>query len=126
MSNIMLSARATQERINRAMRICESNLVRQISPSTFVVASESNTTAYYIVDSRGCNCPDSIERKMLCKHVWACYIGAALTIWRMQLAESASEVETLAAYYLPTTYTPAGIVRTIQLERQQAIERLME
>lgn len=61
---------------------------------------------------------------MLCKHIWACYIGAALTIWRIQLADSQKEVEQIAGSY--QTHAPAGIQRTIQLERGLAIERLME
>jgi hypothetical protein len=89
MSNLIRSARVTTDRIERAMRIYEANLVRQISAGTYVVASESNTTAYYIVNQQGCNCPDSLQRQMLCKHIWACYIGAALTIWRIQLADKA-------------------------------------
>jgi len=124
MTNLIKSAKVTQDRIERAMRIYDGGLVKQISTGTFVVASESNQTAYYIVNQHGCTCPDSMERRMLCKHTWACFISAALTIWRIQLAETRKEVEEIADYYLPTAHMPTGIHRTIELERGLAIERL--
>jgi hypothetical protein len=121
MNNLVLSAKVTADRIERAMRIYESNLVRNVGNGTFIVKSELSD-AYYIVDSRGCTCPDSLERKMLCKHVWACYVGAILTIWRIQLATNRSEAEQIAASY--SAAGPHGIRRTIQLERDLAISRL--
>jgi hypothetical protein len=121
MSNMMLSAKVTADRIERAMRVYEANLVRGIGNGTYVVRSESGDS-YYIVNSTGCTCPDSMTRHMLCKHTWACYIGAALTIWRIQMATSKSEVEQIADAY--GTSAPAGIQRTIQLERGLAIQRL--
>jgi hypothetical protein len=121
MTGIILSARVTSDRIERAVRIYESNLVRSMGKGTYVVRSESSE-AYYIVNSTGCNCPDSIERKMLCKHTWACFMGAVLTIWRLQLATSKSEVEEIAAAF--QTIAPQGIRRTITLERDLAIARL--
>jgi hypothetical protein len=124
MSSLVKGAQSTEDRIERAMRIYDSGLVKQISPGTFVVASESNQTAYYIVNQHGCTCPDSMERRMLCKHIWACFISAVLTIWRIQLAETWKEVEEIADYYLPTPHMPTGIHRTIQLEQKMAIERL--
>jgi hypothetical protein len=121
MNNLVLSAKVTANRIERAMRIYESNLVRNVGNGTYVVKSESSD-AYYIVDSRGCICPDSLERKMLCKHVWACYVGAILTIWRIQLANTATEAEQIAASY--SAAGTHGIRRTIQLERDIALARL--
>jgi hypothetical protein len=115
------TAGATADRIERAMRIYESNLVRSIGKGTYVVRSESSN-AYYTVNSTGCNCPDAIERKMICKHTWACFMGAVLTIWRLQLATSESEArETEAAF---DSTVPHGIRRTITLERDAAIKRL--
>ena len=121
MTSLVLSAKVTEDRIQRGMRVCESKLVRSIGNGTFVVASESSNL-HYIVSSRGCTCPDAIERKMICKHTWAAFIGAALTIWRIHLATSASEIESLAACEF--THAPEGIKRTIRLESQKAIERL--
>lgn len=123
MTSLVLSAKVTQDRIERGMRIYESKLVRSIGSGTFVVRSESSN-AYYIVNSLGCTCPDAIERKMICKHAWAAFIGAALTLWRIQLATSKSEVEAIASCDLP--HAPEGINRTIKLECQKAIERLAE
>jgi len=123
MSNLVLSARVTEDRINRAMRIYESKLVRSIGNGTFVVRSESSN-AYYIVNSTGCTCPDAVERKMICKHAWAAFIGAVLTLWRIHLATTKSEIESLAACEF--THAPEGIKRTIRLECQKAIERLAE
>jgi hypothetical protein len=122
MSNIVRSAKVTGDRIERAMRIYESNLVRSIGKGSFVVASESSDKVYYIVSQHGCTCPDSIQRQMLCKHIWACYIGAALTIWRIQMASSKQEIEQIAATYQTTA--PAGVLRTIQLEARKAIASL--
>jgi hypothetical protein len=122
MSNMIRSARVTTDRIERAMRIYESNLVRSIGKGTFVVASESSDKVYYIVNQHGCTCPDSLQRQMLCKHIWACHIGAALTIWRIQMASSKQEIEQIAATYQTTA--PAGVLRTIQLEASKAIESL--
>lgn len=122
MKGLVLSSRVTTDRIERGLRIYESNLVRSIGKGTFVVASESNETVYYIVNSTGCTCPDAIERNMLCKHTWACFMGAVLTIWRLQLATSASEAEEIAASF--QSIAPQGIRRTIQLERDLAILRL--
>jgi hypothetical protein len=120
-NSLILSAKVTADRIERAMRIYESNLVRSVGNGTYVVKSESSD-AYYIVDSRGCTCPDSLERKMLCKHTWAYYVGAILTIWRIQLATNRSEAEQIAASYSATG--PHGIRRTILLERDSAVSRL--
>jgi hypothetical protein len=122
MSSLILSAKVTNDRIERAMRIYENNLVRKVSAGTFVVASESSDKVYYIVSPRGCTCPDSMQRQMLCKHIWACYIGAALTVWRIQMASSKQEIEQIAATYQTTA--PAGVLRTIQLEASKAIESL--
>ena len=121
MTSLVLSAKVTEDRIQRAMRIYESKLVRSIGNGTFVVASESSNL-HYIVSPRGCTCPDAIERKMICKHTWAAFIGAALTLWRIHLATSASEIESLAACEF--SHAPEGIKRTIKLESQKAIERL--
>lgn len=126
MKSLILSARVTSDRIERAMRIYESNLVRSIGKGSFVVASESSDKVYYIVNEHGCTCPDSIQRQMLCKHTWACFVGAILTIWRIHLASDQAEVEQVADSYLAKPHTPAGILRTIQLEQRQAIERLTE
>jgi hypothetical protein len=117
----MRTARVTQDRIERAMRIYEANLIRSMGKGTYVVRSESSN-AYYIVNSHGCNCPDAIERQMICKHTWACFMGAVLTIWRIQLANSASEAREIEASFNSTV--PHGIRRTITLERDLAIARL--
>jgi hypothetical protein len=121
MSNMILSAKVTADRIERAMRIYESNLVRTVGNGTFIVRSESSN-AYYIVNSLGCTCPDSIERKMLCKHTWACFMGAVLTIWRIQLATTEREAREIEASFNSTV--PQGIRRTITLECDLAIARL--
>jgi hypothetical protein len=115
------TAGVTADRIERAARIYESNLVRSMGKGTYVVRSESSN-AYYIVNSHGCTCPDAIERHMICKHTWACFMGAVLTIWRLQLATSKSEAEEIAASF--QTIAPHGIRRTITLERDLAIARV--
>jgi hypothetical protein len=118
---LVLSARATANRIERGLRLYEANLVRSVGNDSYVVASESSNL-YYIVSPRGCTCPDARERQMLCKHVWACHIGAILTIWRIQEATSRSEIESLAA--LRFNGAPIGIIRTIYSECEKAFERL--
>jgi hypothetical protein len=122
MNNLALSARVTADRMERGIRVYESNLVRSVGEGTFVVRSERGNAHYIVNSATGCNCPDAIERKMVCKHTWACYVGAILTIWRIQLADSKSEAEQIAASY--GTAGPVGIARTIQLERDLAISRL--
>ena len=121
MTSLVMSAKVTQDRIERGMRIYESKLVRSIGNGTFVVASETSNL-HYIVSPRGCTCPDAIERKMICKHAWAAFIGAALTVWRIHLATSKSEIEAIAT--IEHDHAPEGIKRTIKLESQKAIERL--
>jgi hypothetical protein len=124
MNSLALSARVTADRMERGMRVYESNLVRHIGEGTYVVRSESGN-AYYIVDSTiGCNCPDALGRRMLCKHAWACFIGAVLTVWRIQLATSESEAEQIAASF--HSVVPEGIRRTIHNERDMAIARLTQ
>jgi hypothetical protein len=59
---------------------------------------------------------------MLCKHLWACYISAAMTIWRMADATSREEIDSLIALHMSPL--PPGIKRTIELEAQRALERL--
>jgi hypothetical protein len=120
-NSLILSAKLTADRIERAMQIYEANLVRSVGNGTHIVKSESGD-AYYIVNSVGCTCPDSMHRHMICKHLWACYVGAILTIWRIQLATSRSEAEQIAASYSATG--PIGITRTIQLERDLVIAAL--
>jgi hypothetical protein len=119
--SLILSAKVTADRIERAMQIYEANLVRSVGNGTFIVRSESGD-AYYIVNSLGCTCPDSMTRHMLCKHTWACFVGAIHTIWRIQLATSASEAEQITASFQGKA--PEGIKRTIRLERDLVIARL--
>jgi hypothetical protein len=120
-NSLILSAKITADRIERAMRIYESNLVRSVGNGTFIVRSESGDN-YYIVNSTGCTCPDSMTRHMLCKHTWACFMSAVLTIWCIQLATSKSEAREIEASFSSTV--PHGIRRTITLERDLAIARL--
>ena len=107
--------------MERAVRIFDVGLVRKISAGTFVVKSELSNL-YYIVNAHGCTCPDSLERWMICKHIWACYIGAILTIWRIQEATTRHEIESLAS--LNFNGAPIGIVRTLYLECEKASERI--
>ena len=115
------TARVTESRMERAIRIFDAGLVRRISAGTFVVKSES-TNLYYIVTAHGCTCPDSLERQMICKHAWACFVGAILTIWRIQEATTRHEIESLAS--LSFNGAPIGIIRTIYLECEKAFERI--
>jgi hypothetical protein len=120
---LMRTAKATDDRMERGMLIFQSGLVRPISPGWFVVASESDDKVYYIVRSdTGCACRDASDRNMLCKHTWAAFISAAMTIWRMADATSKKEIDALLGFH--TLPMPAGINRTIQLEAQRAVERL--
>jgi hypothetical protein len=59
---------------------------------------------------------------MLCKHTWACYISAAMTIWRMQDATSREEIEALLSFV--TLSMPSGIERTIRLEAERVLSRI--
>ena len=118
---LVLSARATANRIERGFRLYESNLVRSVGNGTYVVASETSNL-YYIVSPRGCTCPDARERQMICKHVWACHVGAIQTIYRIQDATTRHEIESLAA--LRFNGAPIGIIRTIYLECEKAYERI--
>ena len=115
------TAHVTENRMERAVRIFDAGLVRKISAGTFVVKSESSNV-HYIVNTHGCTCPDSLERQMICKHAWACFVGAILTIWRIQAATSRSEIESLASFKF--SGAPIGIVRTIYLECEKAFERI--
>ena len=115
------TAHVTESRMVRAIRIFDAGLVRQISAGTFVVKSESSNL-HYIVNAHGCTCRDSLERQMICKHAWACFIGAILTIWRIQAATSRSESESLASFNF--NRAPIGIIRTIYLECEKAFERI--
>jgi hypothetical protein len=120
---LRLTAKSTDDRMTRGLRLFQAGLVRQISAGCFVVASERDDRVYYIVrHDTGCTCPDSTDRHMLCKHTWAAFISAAMTIWRMADATSEAEVKSLLS--LRTIPMPPGINRTIQLEAQRAFERL--
>jgi hypothetical protein len=120
---LITTAKATDDRMERGARVFQSGFVRPISAGVFVVASETDDKTYYIVRAdTGCTCRDATDRQMLCKHTWACYISAAMTIWRMADATSKAEVESLLSFH--SLALPAGINRTIQLEAQRAIERL--
>ncbi|MGA9771822.1 MAG: hypothetical protein WBV94_22520 [Blastocatellia bacterium] len=115
------TARVTENRMERAIRMYQDGLVRTVSAGTFVVKSESGN-AYYIVNSHGCTCRDSVERQMICKHAWACFVGAILTIWRIRDATSRHEIESLAS--LNFSSAPLGITRTLYLECEKAYERI--
>ena len=119
--NLTKTAHVTENRMERAVRIYDAGLVRKISAGTFVVKSES-TNVHYIVNAHGCTCPDSLERQMICKHAWACYVGAILTIWRIQAATGRQEIESLAS--LNFKGAPIGIIRTLYLECEKAFERI--
>src|ERR1044072_5904251 len=112
------TAHVTESRMERAVRIFDAGLVRRISAGTFVVKSES-TNVHYIVNTHGCTCPDSLERQMICKHSWACFVSAILTIWRIQEATTRHEIERLAS--LNFSGAPIGIIRTIYLESEKVI-----
>jgi hypothetical protein len=119
---LRLTPKSTDTRIERGLRIHSAGLVRQISNGCFVVKSESSD-AYYIVRSdTGCNCPDAMQRNFICKHQWAAYASAAMTIWRIQLADTRAEIEQLSEMVLAPL--PAGIRRTILTECDHAAERL--
>jgi hypothetical protein len=120
---LMRTAKSTDDRMNRGLRLFQSDLVCPISPGCFVVASEPDDKVYYIVRSdTGCTCRDASERQMICKHQWAAFISAAMTIWRMADATSRAEIESLLA--LHTSPMPPGIRRTIELEAAHARERI--
>jgi hypothetical protein len=54
---LVRTAKATDDRMERGLRIFQADLVRAISPGCFVVASESDDKVYYIVRSdTGCTC----------------------------------------------------------------------
>ena len=59
---------------------------------------------------------------MICKHQWASFISAAMTIWRMADTTSRQDVESLLNFH--TLPMPIGINRTILLEAQRAYKRL--
>jgi hypothetical protein len=68
---LIRTAKATDDRMERGLRIFQSGLVRPVSAGCFVVASETDNSVYYIVRSdTGCTCRDASDRNMLCKHVW--------------------------------------------------------
>ncbi|MGA9770308.1 MAG: hypothetical protein WBV94_14815 [Blastocatellia bacterium] len=115
------TARVTENRMERALKIYNGGLVRTVSAGTYVVKSESSN-AYYIVNSHGCTCRDSVERQIICKHAWACFVGAVLTIWRIRDATSRHEIESLAS--LNFSGAPLGIARTLYLECEKAYERI--
>jgi hypothetical protein len=120
---LMRTAKVTDDRMARGLRIFQSGLVRPVSAGLFVVASETDDKVYYIVrHDTGCTCRDATDRHMLCKHIWAAFISAAMTIWRMQDASSAQEIESLLSFHILPM--PAGINRTIQFEAQRAVKRL--
>jgi hypothetical protein len=87
------------------MRVSQSDLVRLVTAGCFVMASERDDKTYYIVYAdTGCTCPDSIGRLMICKHQWACFISAAMTIWRM--ADATSRQGLKASYaFTQSTYS---------------------
>ena len=120
---LMRTAKSTDDRMTRGLRLFQSGLVRAISAGCFVVASENDEKVYYIVRSdTGCTCPDASARQMICKHQWGSFISAAMTIWRMADVTSKAEVESLLSFH--TLPMPMGINRTILLEAQRAFERL--
>jgi hypothetical protein len=120
---LMRTSKSTDDSMTRGLRLFQLKLVRPISPGCFVVASENDEKVYYIVrHDTGCTCPDSAQRNFICKHAWAAFISAAMTIWRMSDATSKQEIDSLLA--LHTVPMPAGINRTILLEAQRAFERL--
>ncbi|MFP5260800.1 MAG: hypothetical protein ACLGJB_02705 [Blastocatellia bacterium] len=124
MNSLALTSGVTADRIERGMRVYESNLVRHIGNGTYVVRSERGDAHYIVEPTTGCTCPDSMTRRMICKHTWACFVGAVLTIWRIQLATSEGEAEQIAASF--HSVVPGGIKRAIQLERDTTIVRLTQ
>jgi hypothetical protein len=120
---LIKTARSTEDRMERGLRIFSAGLVRAIGSGVFIVASESDDKVYYIVRSdTGCTCPDAAGRNMICKHTWAAHISAAMTIWRMLDATSRQEVESLLSFH--TLPMPPGINRTIAMEARRALERI--
>jgi hypothetical protein len=87
------------------------------------VKSESAEVHYIVRRDTGCTCPDAMQRNYICKHTWACYAAAAMTVWRIQLAVTALEIEWLLTIILHPL--PVGIKRTIMMECDRAIERLL-
>jgi hypothetical protein len=119
---LRLTAKSTDQRIERGLRIFNAGLVREIGQGCFVVKSESSSAHYIVRSDVGCNCPDAMQRSYLCKHAWGAFAGAAMTIQRLQMADSRIEVEQLCSLDLMTL--PNGIARTVMLEAYRAIERV--
>jgi hypothetical protein len=122
MNSLILSSRVTADRMERGMHVYESNLVHSIGKGTYVVRSESGGAHYIVNSTTGCTCPDSMSRRMICKHIWACYVGAVPTVWRIQLATSRNEAEQIAASF--NGDVPVGIKRTVRLECDLVIAAL--
>ncbi len=114
---LRLLPKSTSDRIERDMGVAEAGLVRPVSPSTFVVASERGNVHYVVRADSGCTCPDALERRMICKHQWACWPGAMFTLWRIGMATSIREVAQIAACF--RAEVPAGMRRTIEAEAER-------
>lgn len=70
-----------KERFEKGLRIFRVGLVEQTGEFTFKVRSESNSCISYTVNKEGCTCADNQMRQIVCKHMIACGIYFACSMW---------------------------------------------
>lgn len=67
-------------RISRGLNIVLDNEVTQITRGMWAVKSQTTDNVTYIVENSYCPCPDSVNRPVTCKHVWA----VKLMLWTIR------------------------------------------
>lgn len=87
-----------------------------------VLSASDEATVYRVALDGTCTCRDSVERKEICKHAWACFIECAFLIREIRAAEASCDCDRMMADMEPyIEAAPEGIRRTVQDEYDQRV-----
>ena len=112
-------------REERGKQIAESGKIRKYGESRWLVPSQSSPARYYVdlanVDEPTCNCPDFIERRLPCKHVFAV---AYFVVRKMNPDGSTTVTETLTVTKrktYPQNWTAYNAAQTGEQDKFQVL-----
>lgn len=119
-SNIL----AMDARQERGLVLAKHKGIRHVSGPTWVVPSQSNEQAAYLVnvDEGTCNCPDFELRRAKCKHVYAVEVTRTV-----EVRADGTEVVTESVKVTRKTYSqPWAQYNRAQCEEKETVQRLLK
>ena len=100
------------------LRVFRAGLVERTGDFSFQVKSETGNSQIYTVNNEGCTCPDSQHRQRVCKHMVACGILFACSMWIPLTDKGADEPPRNTKSF--SVELPAVNGLTIRIDRDRA------